>query len=82
MKLTLTPTAQIVTLHDSGLFGATVQARIWEGADDQGTPLHVYIVRVAVHEDEPPEVHERFARELQECPKPMPGIPIPSDLIV
>lgn len=81
MQITLTPTEQIVTLIE-GVSGAVIQARIWEGIDEQGTAIHAYIVRVAVHEDEPQSVHERFGRELQECAKPRPVTTIPSQLII
>lgn len=79
MKLTLTPTAQIVTLI--GPTGDTM-ARVWEGQDEQGVPVHVFIVRVAVHEDQPEAVHRRFASELMECAKPQPLVHVPLGLII
>lgn len=63
MKLTLEPTDKIVTLNsDEGL----VTARVWQGEDEQGVPVHCFIVRVAVAESQPLAVHARFAEELQE----------------
>lgn len=82
MKLTLTPTDQIVTLYATGPGHASIQARVWEGTDDQGTAVHAFIARVAVHNDEPQTVHERFGRELQECAKPKPVAVIPLNLII
>lgn len=72
MILTLTPTSQVTTLEHEG---NTMPARIWEGHDEFGAPVHVYITRVAVHKDEPPEVHERFSTALEDCPAPTVRMP-------
>lgn len=74
MKLTLRPTDQIVNIETR--ITRTEQgfpARIWEGHDEHGFPVVAFITRVAVHEREAPEVHERFRRELQECEKLTPS---------
>ncbi len=63
MKLTIHSTAKIVEFNG-------VPARIWEGVTDSGTGVVVFVTRVAVHEDEPVEVHEQFKRELQEHKPP------------
>ncbi len=65
MTLTLSPTSQLVEV------GGT-QGRVWEGADEHGTPVQALILRVAVHEQEPAEVHARFAAALLESDKPRP----------
>lgn len=84
MKLELTPTDQIVTLRSGSLPHSPdgMQARVWEGTDEHGVAIHAFIIRVAVHESEPAEVHERFGRELQECAKPRPLATVPLSLII
>lgn len=77
MKITLEPTTRLVELQIEG--GGRVPARIWEGTDQHGTPVHCYITRIAVAEDAPAEVHERFKRELTEQRAPSAaaqGIPL------
>jgi len=44
-RLTLEATTELVTLDG-------VVARVWEGHTAKGTPVHAFIVRVGVHEDE------------------------------
>lgn len=73
MELTLRPTDQIVSLESRQDLRQGVEARIWEGYDEQGYPVVAFISRLAVHQAEPPEVHERFARELNACDKPKPS---------
>jgi len=70
MKLTIEPTSQLVSLE---IDGREVPARLWQGFDDQGVAVDCFITRVAVHESFPAEVHERFGRELRECPKAQPA---------
>lgn len=82
MKLTLRPTDQIVTLHAGADEAVKIEARVWEGHDEQGFPVHAYISRVAVAESEPQEVHDRFSRELQDCPKPRPMAKVPLSIII
>lgn len=72
MKITLKPTDKIVSLESRHDLRQGVDARIWEGHDEHGFPVVAFITRLAVHNDEPSEVHERFAKELQECEKPKP----------
>jgi len=71
MKLTLEPTDRIVQLNSvEGL----VTARIWQGEDDRGTQVHAFIVRVAVPDSAPLEVHARFAAELMETVPARPDV--------
>lgn len=56
MEITLHQTSKIVELNG-------VPARIWEGETASGIPVHAYITRIAVHND---ERHEEFEKELQE----------------
>lgn len=65
MKVTLEPTDKVVTLEG-------VEARVWQGVTDTGTPVHAYITRIAVPVDDPEEC-ARFARELgaeKSAPRP------------
>jgi len=64
MKITIEPTTQVIDI------GGGLQARVWEGRTEDGTPVHLLITRVAVSKDEPGHVHERFARELTEQREP------------
>lgn len=73
MKLTLRPTDRIVSLESRDDLRQGIPARIWEGHDEQGYPVVAFISRVAVHESEPQEVHERFDRELTACEKLRPS---------
>lgn len=80
MKLTIEPTTQTTTLI---IAGAEVPARVWEGTDEHGVQVHCYITRVAVHQDEPEAVHERFGRELVEQARArLPSINLPLRLIL
>jgi len=67
MKITIENTSKIVQLNG-------LSARIWEGKTESSIPVHCYITRVAVHEDQPPEVFKQFEQELQETKKPTPEI--------
>lgn len=64
MRIILESTTKIVEVNG-------VPARIWEGATQSGIPLHAYVTRVAVAED---ENQEDFERELQEHRAPSPAI--------
>lgn len=77
MKLTIEPTDVFVTL--SG-----VPCRIWEGADDEGTPVHCYVPLVAIRsEDVTPEVERRFAARLRETRAPSAEVrAIPARLVL
>lgn len=48
MILTLTPTDKVVRLHAGYDDQEGVEARVWEGTDDAGVELHVFITRVVV----------------------------------
>jgi hypothetical protein len=61
LKLIIEPTDQIVQV------GAR-QARVWEGHTDDGAPVQLLVMQVALHNDQPPEAHARFAHELQDSP--------------
>lgn len=60
MKITIENTSKIVQLNG-------VPARVWEGQTDSGIPVHCYITRIAVHNDED---STQFEKELQECRVP------------
>lgn len=81
MKITIESTSKLVELQTES--GAVVPARVWEGHTEQGIPVHCYITRIAIGENEPAEVHERFKRELQEQRTPSAAIQaIPLRLIL
>jgi len=46
MKITIEPTAAIIELE--GPNGGRVEARVWEGTTDKGTPVTLYVTRVQV----------------------------------
>lgn len=54
MEIHLHQTSKIVELNG-------VPARVWDGTTASGIPVHAYITRIAVHND---EQHEEFEREL------------------
>jgi hypothetical protein len=64
MKLTLSPTDQIVDLD---LEDDLVRARLWTGTSDTGVEVHALITRVAVPEEAD---HSAFERELEEATEP------------
>lgn len=70
MKITLSPTSQLVQLEAAG-GGGTIEARVWEG-DFEGEPVQAVIVRLAVSKDAPAGVHEELERVLKETPAPAP----------
>ena len=64
MKVTIHSTTKIVELNG-------VPARIWEGHTESGIPIHCYITRVAVENDQ--DVSQ-FKTELKECIAPSPEV--------
>lgn len=73
MKITINSTTKIV--HIDG-----VPARIWEGQTDNGIPVHCFVTRIAVHNDQD---HSQFVRELQEHQAPSADVQaIPLRLIL
>lgn len=64
MTMTVHSTTKIVTLNG-------VECRIWEGETAHGIPLHCYIPRVAVANDQD---QSQFAAELQETRAPSPAV--------
>ncbi len=74
MKITIEPTSKVIDI------GGGLEARVWEGRTDEGTPVHLLVTRVAVSNDEPAHVHERFARELKE--QRTPTVAWPARLIL
>lgn len=60
MQVQLESTTKFVTVNG-------VPARVWEGRTSSGIPVHAYITRIAVHEDQD---HAEFERELQACRSP------------
>lgn len=63
MKITIQNTSKMTELNG-------VPARVWEGETESGIKVHCFITRIAVPEDEAPEVHEQFRKELSEQAKP------------
>lgn len=63
MTITIEATDKIVEVNG-------VPARIWMGKTDQGVDCHLFVTRVAVSEDYPPEVHAAFREALRETRKP------------
>jgi hypothetical protein len=64
MKITIENTTKIVSVND-------VPARIWEGQTESGIPVHCYITRIAVHNDDD---HTQFEKELLEMRAPSSAI--------
>ncbi|HMI86815.1 MAG TPA: hypothetical protein VK550_22130 [Polyangiaceae bacterium] len=65
MRITLESTTKVVEVNG-------VPARIWEGATESGIPIHVYVTRVAVEEQQ--KHHEEFERQLQTHRAPSPAV--------
>jgi len=59
----------IVTLHSTTKIVELngIKCRVWEGHTDSGIPMHAYIPRVAVANDQD---SSQFDRELQACQPP------------
>lgn len=82
MKITIEPTSKIVELEVRGT-GCMMPARIWQGETDTGTPVQVYITRIApeVHPEDP-RVAE-FGQALKEVATPRASVQaIPLRLIL
>ena len=80
MKITLESTTKIVELSHSEVANG-LPARIWEGETEDGIPIHCYITRIAVAEDEPRK--EQFEKDLQTCKTPSAPIEaIPTRLVL
>ncbi|MGH8748817.1 MAG: hypothetical protein ACREU5_06895 [Burkholderiales bacterium] len=63
-----------ITIEPTDVFDG-VSCRVWEGEDDQGTPVHCYISRVAVPTERcTRDVERRFADRLKETRAPSPEI--------
>lgn len=60
MRIQIESTEKIVTLNG-------VPARIWEGQTESGIPVHCYVTRIAVANDQDTT---EFEKELQEHRKP------------
>ena len=74
MKLTIESTTRIIDI------GGGLQARLWEGRTESGVPVQVLVTRVAVANDAPSDVLERFERELAE--QRAPSVAWPARLIL
>lgn len=78
MKLIIESTTKFVEISADG--GDPVPARVWEGHTDTGIPVHCFITRVAVGNDQD---QKPFERELQEHRAPSADIAaIPLRLIL
>lgn len=82
MKITIESTSRIVELQMPG--GAVVPARLWEGATENGIPVHAFITRIAPTVENPPAaVTAEFERDLMACSPPSPELQtIPLRLIL
>lgn len=77
MKITIESTTKIVTLVTPS---GEVPARVWEGHTESGIPVHCFITRIAVHNDQD---HSQFERELTQQRTPSTEImAIPLRLII
>jgi hypothetical protein len=74
MKITIESTTKVVELNGG------IPARIWEGQTESGIPIHCFITRVGVAEDQD---CTQFERELKECREPsFPLQAIPLRMII
>lgn len=60
MKITMKSTDKITML-------AGVPARLWAGVSEGGVPCHVFVHRLAVHEDEQQAEFDRELEEMSAC---------------
>jgi len=60
MKITMESTDKITML-------AGVPARLWAGVTEGGVPCHVFVHRLAVHEDEKQAEFDRELEEMSAC---------------
>ena len=68
MKLTIESTTKIIDL----VVGMNrVPARVWEGHTDSGIPVHCFITRVAVGNEQD---QSQFEAELRRCRQPSPEV--------
>lgn len=68
MTITITSTTKIVEVNG-------VPARVWEGhTTDSGIEVHCFITRIAVSNEEEPDILEQFKKELQETKAPTAAI--------
>lgn len=65
--MTITSTTKITQLNG-------VPARVWEGESERGTPVIVFVTRIAVAKDAGADAHAEFERELQEHGAPTPEV--------
>lgn len=80
MRITIESTDKIV---EGQIEGAWVPFRVWKGRTESGIEIHALITRIAVADDQPPEVYQEFERELQETRRASPAIQaIPARLIL
>lgn len=70
MKITIESTTKIVNLVTND---GPVPARIWEGHTDSGIPVHCYVRRIAVANDDLTD-QTQFQRELSEQRAPSAAI--------
>jgi hypothetical protein len=61
MKMTLESTTKIIELRSRN--GAVMEARIWEGATENGIPVHAFITLVACNKDQDSSEFDRDLRE-------------------
>jgi hypothetical protein len=77
MQVTIHSTSHVVILTPGreALFAGygPVQARIWEGTAEDGTPVHCYIVRISPQTHDPAALTQ-FARDLQETAPPTAAV--------
>lgn len=70
MIITIESTTKVVELISHGV---AVEARLWEGHTDNGTPVHAYVTRIAPSisaELLSPAVLQEFAADLEEQCQP------------
>lgn len=84
MKITIESTDKIVHLV---IAGVDVPARIWQGATENGIPVHVFVTRIApeIRKDDPriEELTVEFERDLKRQADPRPIIAaIPLRMII
>lgn len=60
MKITMESTDKITML-------AGVPVRLWAGVSEGGVPCHVFVHRLAVHEDEQQAEFDRELEEMSAC---------------
>lgn len=74
MKITITSTTKLVEFQ---VAGGIVPARLWEGATEDGTPVHAYVTRICPSipiEQLTPQIEAEFAKSLAEQAPPTEAI--------